>query len=168
MNHSIRLSEPQHNPSHTKRCTKCHLCLPFSDFCLSRKTKDGLFDWCKRCKSKQAKDSLTTEQIRARNMRRLHDVSLREYDDMLVRQGGVCYICKQNETARSRTGEIKPLAIDHDHGTGENRMLLCQSCNLVLGVIETNVDRLDIFLGYLEDMKQREPVAKIVQLRLVN
>jgi hypothetical protein len=168
MQNIIPPDEPQHNPSHTKRCTKCHLWLPFDKFCLSRKTKDGLFDWCKKCKSKQAKESLSAEQIRAKNMRRLHDVSLKEYDQMLADQDGVCYICKQSETAKSRVGKVKPLAIDHNHKTGENRMLLCQACNLVIGVIEENIDRLEMLLGYLEEMEQQEPVVKIIQLKLVD
>lgn len=159
---------PQYNSAYTKRCSKCQLYLPFDDFSLDRGSKDGLFAWCKKCKSKQAKENLTTEKIRSLNMRRLHGISLKEYDRMLADQGGVCHICKQPETARSRTGEIKPLAVDHDHGTGENRMLLCQACNLILGVVESNLGRLDVFIEYLEEMKNREPDTKTIQMRLID
>lgn len=86
---------------------------------------------------------------------------------MLAEQCGLCAICKQPETAKSRSGEIKPLAVDHDHETNEVRRLLCHNCNIILGVIEVNLDRLDNFMGYLEEMKNRGPSVKIVQLRLV-
>jgi len=48
---------------------------------------------------------------------------------------GVCQICKKAETA-TKNGKIKPLSVDHDHKTGKVRGLLCQKCNMKVGVIE--------------------------------
>lgn len=168
MSNSLSQNTPQDNPSHKKWCPKCRAWLSFRAFPIARGKKYDLHYCCRECKNKRAREITTTEQIRSWNMRRIHDISLKEYARMFAEQGGVCYICKQPETAKSRTGEIKPLAVDHNHNTDENRMLLCQACNLILGVIETNLDRLDVFLGYLEEMEQREPVTKIVQLRLMD
>ena len=159
---------PQDNPSHAKRCTKCQLWLPFSKFSRNKNNKDGLEYWCLKCCRKNRKETTTPEITRNRNYRRLYNISAKQYDRMFVDQGGVCAICKQSETARSRTGEIKQLAVDHDHVTDEVRRLLCQACNLTLGVIETNFDRLDDFLGYLEEMKKMEPSIKVIQLKLVD
>lgn len=50
------------------------------------------------------------------------------YDHLHIRQGGVCAICQQETT----------LVIDHDHSTGKVRGLLCNSCNLALGLLKEN------------------------------
>lgn len=42
-------------------------------------------------------------------------------------QGGKCYGC------RRATGASKALAVDHNHRTGEVRMLLCSTCNQIVG-----------------------------------
>jgi hypothetical protein len=158
---------PQDNPSHKKWCTKCKSWLPFRVFPTARNKKDGLHYCCKECKNTKARETTTTKQIRAQNMRRLHDVSLKEYDRMFVEQGGVCYVCKQPETAKSRTGIVRPLAIDHDHETGEIRSLLCHVCNVALGFIEKDPERTRMLIEYKEEMGKREPVIKIVQLSLL-
>jgi hypothetical protein len=45
-------------------------------------------------------------------------------------QGGACAIC------RSEPEVNKPLAVDHCHATGVVRALLCNLCNLQIGVYE--------------------------------
>jgi hypothetical protein len=54
-----------------------------------------------------------------------------DYDIMLVKQNGVCFICGSLPTGR-RT----KLCVDHDHITGKVRGLLCVGCNSSLGWIE--------------------------------
>ena len=58
-----------------------------------------------------------------------------EYECMLEAQNYVCALCGQPETQRCK-GTLRPLAVDHDHQTGEIRGLLCGLCNLALGAIE--------------------------------
>lgn len=52
-------------------------------------------------------------------MTRLTD---REYDALLMLQGGGCAVCNKKPTERR-------FAEDHDHVTGESRGLLCTYCN---------------------------------------
>lgn len=57
-----------------------------------------------------------------------------EYERLLEAQGSVCAICEQ--APRS-----KRLAVDHDHGTGEVRGLLCSRCNHdLLGALHDSAD----------------------------
>lgn len=65
-------------------------------------------------------------------LRNKFGISLHEYGKMLVAQGGVCAICK-NEESDTRNGTVKALAVDHDHKTGKVRALLCAACNTGLG-----------------------------------
>jgi hypothetical protein len=67
------------------------------------------------------------------------NLTVEQYDQMLLVQGGVCAICKQPETHRHRgTGVVVSLAVDHDHRCCPGRRscgncvrgLLCDRCNL--------------------------------------
>ena len=60
------------------------------------------------------------------------------YAQQLKRQGGVCAICKKPETRRAYrgNGSVARLGLDHHHGTGRVRGLLCSKCNWKLGILE--------------------------------
>lgn len=68
-----------------------------------------------------------------------------EYRTRLAQQDGVCALCGGTETGLDRTGEPKPLSVDHDHGCcpGQRscgkctRGLLCRRCNTALGIVES-------------------------------
>ena len=83
------------------------------------------------------------------HLRRTFGITLEDYDEMLKAQGGVCAICRCQETA-TRKGIPKHLAVDHDHDTGKIRGLLCQLCNQIIGRAKENKDRLKAALAYLE------------------
>ena len=69
---------------------------------------------------------------RLRNRRKskleVYGITLEDYNAMLVRQGGVCEICKKQRP--------ETLCIDHCHSTGKVRGLLCRNCNSALGFYE--------------------------------
>lgn len=64
-------------------------------------------------------------------------------------QDGCCAICGQHETALDRWGNVKPLAIDHNHQTGQVRGLLCDRCNRGLGYFKDSEENLESALHYL-------------------
>ncbi|MBW0088247.1 endonuclease VII domain-containing protein [Pseudonocardia sp. KRD-184] len=80
-------------------------------------------------------------------------VTEREYEAMLIAQGGRCAICEQPEIARGKSGAPKRLAIDHCHSTGALRGLLCQGCNTGIGLLADDVDRLINAVLYLQRWK---------------
>jgi hypothetical protein len=51
-------------------------------------------------------------------------------------QGGRCWGC------RRATGKAKRLSVDHNHRTGEVRMLLCSTCNNIVGHFRDNPEAL--------------------------
>lgn len=73
-----------------------------------------------------------------------------EYQMIFESQGGVCAICGQEETKLDRSGKVQPLAIDHDHKCCPGarscgacvRGLLCSACNVGIGHMNEDVDRL--------------------------
>lgn len=67
---------------------------------------------------------------------------------MLAEQNGVCAICEKPETTM-RKGKLKALAVDHDHESGRVRSLLCQRCNMALGMVDDDVALLRKFIDYV-------------------
>jgi Recombination endonuclease VII len=63
-----------------------------------------------------------------------------EFDELVVRQGGVCAIC----------GRPDPEHLDHDHETGAVRGVLCFNCNGGLGQFRDSIDALRSAASYLE------------------
>lgn len=71
--------------------------------------------------------------VRARNYRERKRVGVTE---MIRAQGGECACCGE----QFKKPYDKYVVMDHNHDTGENRALLCQSCNKVVGQVENGKD----------------------------
>lgn len=61
---------------------------------------------------------------------------------MLTDQNRTCAICKNPFETRPE--------VDHDHGTGRVRGLLCGNCNKMLGHARDNVSVLNAAIQYLQ------------------
>jgi hypothetical protein len=83
--------------------------------------------------------------IRAGDLRRKHGITVAEYERLLASQNGVCAVCRQPSRARNRPN----LYVDHNHGTGAIRGLLCSNCNLLLGHADDDPQRLEAAARYL-------------------
>lgn len=88
-------------------------------------------------------------------LRRTHDMTLKEYDQMFETQNGVCAICRKPETKKDKNGvngTYRRLSVDHNHKTGKVRGLLCGKCNVILGLAQDNPDILAEATAYLVNM----------------
>lgn len=77
--------------------------------------------------------------------RRTYGITLADYDQMLVDQGGVCKICG----ADSPGGRGWRFQVDHCHLTGRVRGLLCYRCNTLLGNAQDSPATLARAIEYL-------------------
>lgn len=81
-------------------------------------------------------------------------ISVGQYNEMYVKQNGLCAICKKPEMSRSTRKESikknKKLAIDHCHITKKIRGLLCHNCNNLLGYAKDSKMLLNEAIKYLE------------------
>lgn len=77
-----------------------------------------------------------------------YGISVAEYTDMLIKQEYKCIIC----STKHEESKGKQLVIDHNHAThiGDIRGLLCNTCNLGLGMFKDNPDFLKNAAKYLE------------------
>lgn len=72
-------------------------------------------------------------------------MDIEEYNAKFESQNGRCPICNRHQSELKRT-----LGVDHDHTTGQNRDLLCISCNSGLGCFHEEPSRLEAAIKYLE------------------
>jgi len=72
---------------------------------------------------------------------------------LLEKQGGGCAICGRTKVTNGRwiSTHAKDLHVDHDHETGQVRGLLCNQCNVSLGLMDDEPDRLIRAAEYLKN-----------------
>jgi recombination endonuclease VII len=115
-----------------------------------------------RMKTKEKLEADPEAKKKARDRARAHqwrktykivDMTLEEFDRRLIRQGGVCKLCripKPDET----------LCVDHDHATGRTRGLLCRKCNSGLGHLDDSLGRVLRAAWYLSASIVRDGIAR--------
>lgn len=77
-------------------------------------------------------------------LRLRYNITVEQYEQMLITQNGVCAICRRQELNGKR------LSVDHDHGTKIVRGLLCQFHNMGLGLFQDDPALLRAAADYLE------------------
>jgi len=83
------------------------------------------------------------------DLKKNYGITLDWYKEQHAKQGGVCAICNQPETAVIR-GKTLSLAVDHCHDSGKVRALLCSACNTGIGSLKHDRDLLQKAIAYLE------------------
>jgi hypothetical protein len=80
---------------------------------------------------------------KALRRQRRYGLSAEGFAALLENQGGVCAICGAPNAAS------KELCVDHDHLTGRIRGLLCNACNVAVGLFRDDPRLLERARGYL-------------------
>jgi hypothetical protein len=116
----------------SKDCKRCGQSLSSDEFYKNPKASTGLSSWCRSCtrQGRLERKVLGTRKERdfVRRLEQKYSLSLKEYNDMLLKQEGRCKICGIPQIALAEA-----LVVDHDHKSSKVRGLLCKQCNLVLG-----------------------------------
>ena len=92
-------------------------------------------------------------KMRERHLDKTYNLSGKEYLNKMIEQENKCAICNQYEKRYTKTGDVKPLSVDHNHTTGEIRGLLCNDCNALLGFAHEDTEILLNALTYLQSYK---------------
>lgn len=110
-----------------RKCYRCSELKRLAEFSIDRSRRGGRAHSCKSCTS-HASTASRYETTRG-------DISGRHQA-----QNGRCPICQR----------IKKLVVDHEHGTGRIRALLCNRCNVGLGQFKDDLQLLKAAVKYLE------------------
>ncbi len=119
-----------------KQCSICKQSLPLDSFNAHKNNPDGKCERCREC-------------TRNYHYLRQYGITLSEYNKMLVKQNGVCAICKCPP-------DKKRLAVDHCHSSSGDRKdsvrsLLCGACNVGLGNFRESQEYLSNAIEYLKN-----------------
>ncbi len=93
------------------------------------------------------------ERVRSSARQRRYKLSPEAFEAMLEEQNHKCWF----SACTTRHTSIKPLVVDHDHGTGEVRGLLCHGHNVSLGKFGDNVSGVEEVLRYLLKSQTKPP-----------
>ena len=132
----------------TKRCSLCKEEKLLTSFHINRAEKSGRVSRCKDCiknriLSDEAKENKKIYN-RARS-RRYHSGFLpEEFQEKLKIQNNKCAICKID----SKTSVV--WHADHDHDTGQKRGILCQKCNMGIGLLGEDIEILEQAIMYIK------------------
>ena len=119
---------------------------------LSEKTIENNHEWHRKNRSRLVelqKERRKNNPERAAKIARdsalkaNYGITLEDYDKMFKLQKGRCAICGEKY---GRT-----LHVDHNHRTYKVRGLLCQKCNMAIGLMQDNVKMLRKAIEYLEE-----------------
>jgi hypothetical protein len=150
----------------SKICRKCLTRKSLDQFNRDSSAKDGRQKYCRPCQNERnsawakanvrKRTDYTREWSKANPdkifnnyLRHFYGIDKAEYDEMSANQNGVCAICAQPERFK-KFGKVMRLSVDHCHGTGMVRGLLCSRCNNGLGHMNDDPQRMRAAIAYLE------------------
>jgi hypothetical protein len=138
-------------------CTSCGLILERSMFGkdASRRYRGGAATRCIPCSREHSKKYTDTEVSKRKKIsarfESKYGINLIQYEKLFEEHKGLCAICNKPSQRVNKNGELKRLAVDHDHKTGKVRGLLCFDCNTGLGKFGDDVEMLSKALSYLKN-----------------
>ena len=152
-----------------KKCSKCKILKPHSEFGKNIRKTDGYQNQCKECgyasseqwrlnnlehrsayNKQYAIDN--KESIRNRALQREYGLTVEQFNEILLKQNNKCKICKKDFDGTPY--------VDHNHTTGKVRGFLCRPCNFLIGLAEDNSVILREAAHYLDD-DEEEKISKV-------
>ena len=130
-----RLSQRSNMSRGNSKLRRCSICRE------RQKLKRSICDSC------IAKEAVRLPADDGNHRRRLYryDLTPNEYRHLYLNQHGSCAICDEP------TAQATDLVVDHNHGSGEVRGLLCNRCNLGLGHFQDDPEKLARAIRYLSN-----------------
>lgn len=126
-----------------KICSTCKKSKNISDFSKDKNRADGLSNRCKACKKHyrdknideiNRKNRLYKKKNRAfikdKYFKQLYGISFEDVLTLFKKQKEKCSICGKKLNSKRDRGFV----LDHSHKTGKPRGILCNYCNLFLGL----------------------------------
>lgn len=157
-------------------CNRCDLDKPLEEFPVDKNAKCGYRPRCKSCCRLDQKESYLRDptNVRARAKKQHEEngpapynserrkqrylmgersyrlmkefgITEEEYDELFAAQGNCCAICKRPDN----TSKDRKMPVDHIHDTGQRRGIICGNCNVGIGMLGDDPDRLMAAATYL-------------------
>lgn len=136
----------------SKVCSRCKIDKPVNEFSKNSDRKIGITPDCKSCRRGRYKDPRKNRKDRLPAM---YGVTYEDVVKTLHQQHGRCAnrACGMEISLTVPMG-VNKAVIDHDHETGKFRAVLCMMCNLTLGKIESDVNKVLGLIEYMDNFKK--------------
>ena len=156
----ITLRQPPQVNVAEKRCPRCRDTKPIDQFgirpngkprgycidCHDRYYQEYVATDHGRQRANAAKKTWTDEKSRDYLLHYKYGINQADYDRMLIEQNGSCAICRTTKSG----SRLKVFCVDHCHNTDKVRGLLCTHCNMAIGQMNDDADRLRSAAAYLD------------------
>lgn len=115
-------------------------------------TRNGYYNYGCRCEGcseaarKYSRSRVESGAIRRGYLTRTYDLSPGDWDELWQSQGEVCASCGDAPLPDSK----RRFHVDHNHTTGEVRGILCHGCNVALGLLKEDPERIRALAAYIE------------------
>lgn len=138
----------------TKICSKCNKELDESQFGNKGQCKDCWNAYKRAWRARTGhKEIKTPDQSRNDVLKSRYGLTIEQYNQILISQGGKCAACPARPVDGGRRFHV-----DHDHACCPGsktcglcvRGILCPSCNTTLGHAKDDAERLKNLVKYLE------------------
>jgi len=138
-----------------RKCTTCDEFKPLAAYRQRVGKHLGTIAECLECERAAARDrkgsyyEQNKEKILQTNriyvLRTKYGLTKEEFDKLA--QNG-CMIC----------GSMEKLSVDHHHGTGVIRGILCHKCNVAIGLLDEDIERISKVIEYLTNEHRKAAV----------
>lgn len=108
--------------------------------------------WKRRLNGLDTLEERRTKRLRFntnRYLARKYGIGIIEYEARIASQGGRCAICKEKTR----------LHLDHCHETGKLRDMLCGPCNLSIGQLREDPERIHALYRYVLDWRVKNGIV---------
>lgn len=134
----MQLKKSPNSDGHYK-CSNCKEWKPPKEFNKNKQQKSGLNYSCRAC---------SKENTRKYNLPSKYGITVGEYAEKLLKQGGKCACCEKRLEPEGKSMD-KP-CVDHNHTSGEVRDILCGRCNIAAGNLLDDSQMADMISAYLK------------------
>lgn len=118
--------------------------LPLGD---SRHGTNGYTNYGCRCDvCKASWTAATRESVRRKHLGRAYGLTPEQWEVKFDNQGRACASCGDEPKVDSK----RRFHVDHNHTTGAVRGILCHSCNVALGHLKEDKQRIRALIDYIE------------------
>lgn len=123
------------------------------------KQKPEYREWNRRYSEKRRKldPVYHAKAARQSNLKSEYGIDLNQYIEMYKSQNGKCKLCLREGVCcdgtlpqQGRGPRSQILMVDHNHSTGRVRGLLCNQCNVAIGLFKDSAELLKKAITYLE------------------
>lgn len=157
----------------TRICRKCHRDLPIASFRMRTRANPKPRSYCRECEASHQRNyyeslpretrKASTRDWEARNPDKLRAQQWRRRIRLLGLESDMSRILEllEHQTHCSICGATrgeKRFAIDHDHVSGRFRGLICEPCNLAIGLLGDGAERARRLASYLEEHSGPRPL----------